>query len=1272
MNCPSRLLGVLGASVLLGLGAFVSSAPAAAPAWQPVGATGPTVIPPRQSEVQRVFVDAEGGTFTLTARHLAAEGLGDLANNTTVANLITTSGAFAAGQRLEGLGILPGTNITATGPSTLSISSQPQGGGKQTVLTAYDVPGTTAPIPYNATAAEVQAALEGVASVGAGNVEVSGGPGNHNAEHPYTVSFEGALAGTDVALLEPNSGALAGNATAMSTTFGGRGTSKLALMAQNIGGATSSGTITFRATLPSGITALGPPTMGGESVAWSCGTSTASEILCTRNDTVRPSLTVPPINAIITAAPGVEGGVVQMEVSGGGAVTASEELPLTVSSTPAKPGFQTFVAGAYDENGVFDQRAGGHPFSASTAIFANTVRSVKGYVVPAGDFKDITVKLPPGFLGNPIAVPECPESTPTRDCDLDTMVAVVEPVLESFGGQGTPTGVFNTQAPFGYPAKFRFRVFESEDLNVVGSLRSDEDYGLDAASPRTPQIAQVFGAFFTFWGEPASSAFARLRCKGPAGIAGIFAIKNEVGCRESGAAHTAFLTSATNCAEQALHPPTVPVTATLWQNPGEIFETAFGIEPVTGCENLEFSADFTFEPSETRSDSPASFRTSLTVPSEGLTDPTKPTTPEIRKTVVQLPEGVVLNASGADGLQACSEAQIGLKNKIDPATGLPEPEPMPNPLRFNKNPNTCPEAAKIGTGELKSALLTDPLHGALYLAAQGDGNPFGSLFAIYLVIEDPRHGIFIKLPGRVDPDPMTGQMEVTFENLPQLPFTSLDLDLKGGSRSPLASPSTCGSFVTTATNTPWSAPESGPPAVSANGFEINQGPGGGPCAKTPEERPFDIGWKAGAEGTQAGASGPFDFQITRPDGSQELDTLELGTPPGLSASLKGVPSCSDAQIKAAEANTGRQEQANPACPAASQIGRLEVGSGSGPTPFYTPGKLYLAGPYKGAPLSVVSITPAVAGPFDLGNVVSRNAVFIDRSTAQVTAKTDPIPQILKGVVLRIRDVRIFLDHKDWTINPTSCEPLSVNLTAHGNSGALANKTARFQVGGCKDLAFKPKLSAKVSGGTKRGDHPAFTATLTYPPGAGYANIKDVQVALPHSEFLEQSHINTICTRPQAAAHACPPGSIYGYAEATTPLLDGKLTGPVFLKSSDHQLPDLAIALRGPDNQPVEVEFQGRIDSVKGQIRNTIEGLPDVPVSSFTLKMKGGNKGLLVNSRNLCASKAARMTVHMVAQNNERSDARPQLQNSCGPKSKKGKHKHQQRHGRLLSGLIAGW
>ena len=1226
---PARmgLCAVAIALVIASLG--VAPAQAASPAWQPVGATGPTVIPAERSEVQKLFVDAEGGTFTLTARERVAEGLGDVstefASSSPVTDVIRTNGAFAAGQRLEGFFLRPGTDIVSVSGSEMRTSKAASIDQYQDVLAAYASPATSAPLPYDATAAEVQTALESLAPIGTGNVEVSGGPGGPGASAPYTVAFKGALADTDVGLLEAGNGALEGNAVAKTTVPGGRGTSILTLMVQNIGGATSEGTITVRAKLPNGLTLLAKPTTGitqaNPTPTWTCGASKVTEVVCTRDEEVRPGLTAPPVNAVITAAPGTTAGTVQIEASGGGASTATEDLPLTVSTTPARPGFQAFTASAYDDNGSFDPRAGGHPFTASSAIFVNTVRSVKGYVVPAGEPKDIKVKLPPGFLGNPNAVEGCPESTPTQDCNLDSAVGTVEAINEHFGEWSAPALVFDTKDPIGYPAKFRFRILESEEVNAVGDLRSDEDYGVDVVSPRTPQVNQVMGVFFTFWGEPASSVFDSLRCKAPnPGIEGIGAIRNEIGCRPSGTPDTALLTNATNCAEQAASPPFVRSTTTIWQLPGQLFETTFGIPPVTGCDQLHFEGSLVLRSSGSASDSPESFTTSLATPTEGLLDPAKRIDPPMQKVVVQMPQGVSLNPSGADGLASCSEAQIGY---------IGGNFPLPNPMHFDKTLNSCPDASKIGSGTLHTPLLAEPLQGTLYLAAQGSGNPFGTTFAVYLAIEDTRHGIAIKLPGKVETDQGTGQITVTFEHLPPYPVEKLDLTLKGGDRSALASPQTCGTFTTKTTFTPWSYPESGPPTVSESNLNIDSGANGAPCKGSESQLPFAVGFQAGTTDPVAGAHSPFEMRITRPDGAQNIDRFEMTAPQGFTATLRGVPYCSEPSIAHAASNGGRAEQASPSCPAASQIGATEVGAGAGPHPYYVDGKVYLAGPYEGAPLSLVAIVPAVAGPFDLGTQVVRAALRLNPATAQVTAVADPLPKLIEGVPLRIRDVRVAIDKPGFTLNPTDCSPKQVSAILHGTGGATADPANRFQVGGCARLGFKPKIFTRLYGGVHRGDFPRFRAV--YRPKSGDANVKDLVLRFPRSEFIEQGHFRTICTRVQYNAggglgEKCPKGSIYGYVKAWTPLLDEPLKGPVYLRSSNHNLPDVVFALHGQ----VDAEASVRIDSVKGGLRATVEDAPDVPLKAVVVNMRGRQKGLFVNSRNICARNyrtAVRATAH---------------------------------------------
>jgi hypothetical protein len=1146
-----------------------------APTWLPIAATGPTVLPPVQSEVQRLAVDAEAGSFTLSFE----------------------------GQE-------------------------------------------TGAIPFDADASVLEAALDSLASIGGagGQVTVKGGPGDEGAEHPYFVAFEAALGGSDVPELSANSAGLSGGGTqtaSVSTVLpGGPGTTTLAIYAQNVGGASSSGQITVSVELPEGVRTNGTPE-AYEPGVWACTPGAGnSAFSCTSTRVVDPSLATKAINAPLVAGPEAAGTrEVHVEVEGGGAVVAGYELPLRVSSTPAPPGMQSLAAGAFDEEGQLDTRAGAHPYSAMGAGMINTRRTQLGQLLPVGEFKDIVAELPPGFLGNPIATPQCPDSVVS--CPIDTIVGIAQPLAGGFGGSAEVDPLFNIEAPYGYPGKFRFPVAEGfEELSAVGGLRSDEDYGLSVTSYNTPQITPVYGFFVTFWGTPADPSHDAQRCEN---------IEQRRGCGPSGAANTAFLTNATDCAEQALSPPLTKLKINTWQDPLTIFENDIAIPAVTGCDQLKLEGNLTFQPGagEGKADSTASFSTDLTFPDEGLRDPTKLTTPELRRTVIRFPQGLTLNPSAADGLASCSEAQIGFKG-----ANFPEP----NRIRFTKDPNSCPDAAKIGTVEVKSALLENTLHGALYLADQGQGNPFGSLFAVYLVIEDPKTGIYVKLPGRTDPDPNTGQLTATFEDNPQLPFTSLKLNFKGGSRSPFATPVTCGTYTTETEMTPWSAPESGPPLISEDSFVVDSGPNGSPCANTPEQRPFDLGLEAGSANLLAGAFTPFTIRITRPDGAQELRAVEITTPPGFTASLRGIPSCTEAEIEAARARSGAQEQSNPACPAASQVGTTTVGAGAGPHPFYSPGRLYLAGPYKGAPLSVVAITPAVAGPFDLGTVVVRSALHLDPESAQITATSDPLPEFLDGVGIRIRDIRIDLDRSEWAINPTSCEPNRVVVEAEGNSGARANLENRFQVGECGALKFKPKLAIALRGGTRRGDLPALVSTLTVPPGNN-ANIARVAVTMPRSEFLEQAHLNNICTRVQFAEAACPKGSVYGHATAITPLLDYPLRGPVYLRSNPaHKLPDLLVALRGPASQPIEVDLAGRIDSVHGGIRASFEAVPDAPVTKFVLKMKGGAKGLIINSRDLCQGRALpRVTVRTVAQNNKRADQSPPLRVRCGGKrGKRGK------------------
>ena len=522
------------------------------------------------------------------------------------------------------------------------------------------------------------------------------------------------------------------------------------------------------------------------------------------------------------------------------------------------------------------------------------------------------------------------------------------------------------------------------------------------------------------------------------------------------------------------------------------------------------------------------------------------------------------------------------------------------------------------------------------------------------MIDSPEKGILIKLAGKVSPDPVTGQLTVSFDGNPQAPLSSVRLRFPGGPRAALINPPSCGPHTVHTQMTPWTAADPAHPTDAetvelASSFNITQGPNGTGCptgALEPKLRTW-------ATNPTAGATTPFVLDLSREDGTQRFRAITTTMPPGLTAYLKGVPYCPEAALASIPTgpNTGAAQITSPACPAASQVGTVIAGAGAGPNPlFLDTGKVYLAGPYKGAPLSLAIATPAVTGPFDLGNVVVRAALNINPATAQVSAVSDPIPTVLEGILLDIRDVRVNVDRPNFTLAPTNCEPLAATATATGEKGSTATVSDRFQVGGCDKLGFKPNLKLKLKGKTKRGAYQQLSATLTARPGD--ANIKRASVALPHSIFLAQEHIQTICTRVQFAADQCPKGSIYGKATATSPLVDYPLEGTVYLRASSNPLPDMVIALKGPAHQPIEIELAGRIDSKNGGIRNTFDLVPDAPVTKFTLKLRGGNKSLLVNSRNLCKG-TQRATVKLDAQNGRERDFRPVVGNSCAKGKGKG-------------------
>jgi hypothetical protein len=957
--------------------------------------------------------------------------------------------------------------------------------------------------------------------------------------------------------------------------------------------------------------------------------------------------------------------------------------------------------------------AASHPDGTASFFFdVNRDASTSSFDVPTGAAQNVKVDFPPGVVANPQALPTCSQEDfekspnqcqPEAQIGLTTIRLATQPSIGDVMITRTYP-IYNLEprkritAEFGIP-DVAVNNTQGTSVRIVGKAQTDDDFRVTGGVMSIPTQFPLIGQQITLWGVPWAASHDPFRSNdgGGTGDTDVLAPGRRAPYHSSWGPIRPFFSIDTEC-EAA---PVTTVAMDSYEAPGRWLNPdvanpldrlpdlsdpnwlVAGSEspPVDGCADVPFDPSISLEPSTHGADSPAGLDVDLTIPQNN--EPPAPVaenpsdsagapahwkgvpgraTAHLKDTAVTLPEGFTLNPAAADGQGVCTTAQIGLKG-----TNFPSP----TPIRFdNDDPSDgvghdCPDASKIGTVTVRTPLLAaaDSPTGEVYLAAQGD-NPFGSDFAIYIAVRSPERNLVVKLAGKVTPDPATGRLTTTVTDNPQLPFEDFELNFRGGPRAPLATPSTCGTHLSVSSFTPWSAAHGagGLTDTVDDPFAISSSPTGG-CAATKAALPLLPGFAAGSGNPVAGAHSPFTVRLTRPDGNQELDRIEVTTPEGFAAKLAGVPYCSEAAIARAIARTatgdGAKEQIDPSCPAASQVGTTTIGAGAGSNPFYVSGKAYFAGPYKGAPVSLAFVVPAVAGPFDLGVQVVRAALNVNPKTAQITTVSDAIPQILRGVPLRIRDIRVSIDRSNFTINPTDCSEMAVSARVFGASGAVSNVSNRFQLDGCANLGFRPNLKLQLFGPTKRAAYPRLKATLT--AREGDANISRAAVTLPHSAFLAQEHIVTVCTRVQFAADACPRGSIYGQATAISPLLDAPLSGPVYLRSNggERLLPDLVAALKGPDNQPIEIELEGHTDSRNGGIRNTFEIVPDAPVSKFTLELKGGNKSLIRNSVNLCKH-VNKATVRFDAQNGRERDFRTRvLSPACG-KSGKASAKHGRR------------
>ncbi len=879
-------------------------------------------------------------------------------------------------------------------------------------------------------------------------------------------------------------------------------------------------------------------------------------------------------------------------------------------------------------DGATDEQAGDHPYESTISFSLNTVfgtRFYERYETAGGldglsaHVKDVVVDVPPGFAGDPGVVEKCPQyDIPGENCPPNTQIgfarlAILGRTVEpNFEGARYP--VYNVVPDKGYPAEFVIMIFGLHvAVPLYVSVGPETDYRVRVITPGIPAGGSPIDVSVTLFGTPATDP----------------SVYDEYRTAVTGAPPTAFLDNPVNCSTA---PQLATVSVDSWQNPGSwlpggqpdlsdprwVSKSTTMFPSLSGCELLQFNPSLTVTPDTTQADEPAGTTVDLHVPQAPQQFPAT-ITPEIKDTTVTLPSGLSISPSAGDGLEGCNEAQIALSSDT---------------------PASCPAGSQIGTVKVTTPLLTEPLEGQVYLgtpncdpcsdADASDGNMYR------LFLQFAGSGTIIKQEGKIYANTSTGQLTATFRETPQLPVTDVQLHFNGGVRGALATPQACGTFTSTADLTPWSAPIT-PDATPISQFNVNWDGNGGAC---PAVWPFHPSFSAGTSNPNAGQLSPLTVTFGREDREQDFSQIKVVTPPGLLGSLSSVPLCGEPQ-----ADLGT-------CSASSQIGKMTVAAGPGSHPFYQQGQVYLTGPYKGAPFGLSIVVPTHAGPFNFGNVVVRATINVDPSTAALTVTTDPLPQILDGIPLRLRTTNVTIDRPGFIFNPTDCAQLHVTATISGSQGTQTEVSAPFAVAGCAGLPFAPKFSVTTSGRTSRADGASLDAELVLPPGA-QSNIAKVKVELPKQLPSRLPTLQKACPDSTFNANpaACPAASLIGAAQAITPILPVKLRGPVyFVSHGGAAFPDLIAVLQG---YGVRVDIVGNTFISKlGVTSSTFNNVPDVPVSSFELYLPEGQFSALAANVNLCKSKQLVMPSVFTAQDGAQLNQSTPIKVTDCPKAKK--------------------
>ena len=882
------------------------------------------------------------------------------------------------------------------------------------------------------------------------------------------------------------------------------------------------------------------------------------------------------------------------------AVTASA-FALAATAAVASEPIESFTST------VSTSRAGDHPDIETSFTLSNPGAPESA--------RNITFKAPEGVFGNPNAISRCTSSDfAQQQCPSASQAGLIT-IHANYNGN--PNELLGTAPiydlePGSNTALLGFIVPTlGIPINIPVTVRTGTDYGLSFTVSNVTQLTPLAAADMTLWGFPAEAGhdtqrFAKGSPGQPAGCPGL----TDTGCIASPtpaaiSVHP-FTDNPTTCTGEPL---ITTLEVQTYQDPVHL-STAFDSYPaITDCNRETFKPVLFASPTTEETDSASGLNIELRDP-QPLGFAASPS--EIHSATVTLPEGLTINPDAADGQSACRDQRANFGSE---------------------SPAECPDNAKIGTVGIHSTALDGTLEGSVYIGEPQSGDQY----RVFLIVDG--FGIHAKLISTFRPDPMTGQVTVFFENLPQVPFDEFDIHLFASDRGLMATPTRCRIYTTEADFSPWNLSL---PSVRSNQiFHLDSGPNGVQCPG--EVRPFHPRLAAGTAHSVAGNFSDFSLQLDRDDGDQFLGDLNFTMPAGLTASLKGVAYCSDASIAAAASTPGRVEQALPSCPASSEIGTSNVAAGPGSHPFHAVGKMYLAGPFKGAPLSVVAVTPALAGPYDYGTVVVRVAIHVDPLDAHVKAVSDTVPSIIGGIPIRMRSIRVSIDKPNFMIAPTNCSPFTVDSQGIGDQGTVADFSSYFHVDNCAGLGFEPKMKIRQVGGRK-GTHRAVNSQLQIDLNTrpGDANIKSLSVTLSNAFEIDQRHLGNICSEKELAANQCAGRTPIGKASTATPLLDHPLEGPVYAVSGSGGLPRLAFILNGQVNLVPRADTE----TVKGgRLKTTVPVVPDAPIGHFAMTVFGGKTGYLINTRDIC-KKAPGVTVDYTAQNGKTLTQKVRVKTAC--------------------------